>query len=69
MGENKNNILSNENALSEEELNKVTAGFGLFDRIASFLGKKKTNDLIQAGLTRPNKEGTDTSVGLSGLRR
>ena len=48
MGDKKDNLLLNEQALSEDELNKVTAGFN-FSSIFSLLGSSE-----RAGLTRPD---------------
>ena len=69
MGDKKDNLLLNEQALSDEELNTVTAGFslpGFFSAIAAFFGKKSAPTPsnvppVIAGLTRPqrNDDGLD----------
>ena len=63
MGDKKDNLLLNEQALSEDELNEVTAGFS-FSSIFSFLGslfksKPVQKHLDRAGLTRPNPNGSN----------
>ena len=58
MGDKKDNLLLNEQALSEDELNKVTAGFNfssIFSIISSlFKSKPVQTRLDRAGLTRPD---------------
>ena len=59
MGDKKDNLLLNEQALSEDELNEVTAGFSfssLFDFIGSIFKRRtvKDNIPVSAGLTRPD---------------
>ncbi len=59
MGDKKDNLLLNEQALSEDELNEVTAGFSfstLFDFIGSIfkIRSVKDNIPVSAGLTRPD---------------
>jgi hypothetical protein len=58
MGDKKDNLLLNEQALSEDELNEVTAGFN-FSSIFSLLGSLFKTKSVQtsserAGLTRPD---------------
>ncbi len=62
MGDKKDNLLLNEQALSEDELNEVTAGFSfstLFDFIGSIFKIRSVKDIIpvSAGLTRPDPNG------------
>ena len=64
MGDNKNDLLTNEQALSEEELNKVTAGLGFFDFLASLFGKKHDAMDTKAGLGRPINDGISIGSGV-----
>ena len=68
MGEKKDNLLLNEQALSEDELNEVTAGFNflsIFSAIGSLFGLKKNTTIepqgTKAGLTRPDGGGFGSS--------
>lgn len=61
MGDKKDNLLLNEQALSEDELNEVTAGFN-FSSIFRLLGSLFKTKSVQrsserAGLTRPDPNG------------
>lgn len=61
MGDKKDNLLLNEQALSEDELNEVTAGFSfssIFSYITSIFKRTPSqNSQTKAGLTRPNPNG------------
>lgn len=67
MGDKKDNNLINEQALTEEELNRVTAGFSIWDSIVSFFKGKKSdykNGAI-SGIGRPDG-GNEGFPGLGG---
>ena len=62
MGDKKDNLLLNEQALSDDELNEVTAGFSfssIFNFISSIFTRKPIQDSssVKAGLTRPDGGG------------
>ena len=62
MGDKKDNLLVNEQALSEDELNEVTGGFGFFDFIANLFKKTPTDKLeVKAGIGRPKSNGSNGS--------
>ena len=57
--DNKNNMLENAQALTDEELDEVTGGFGFWDWMTGFFTRnsKNTDKNVldpRAGLTRPD---------------